>query len=182
MTVTVSPDGQAAASLVQSFVTAANTVLQTISTDTAYDKTTNTAGTLNGDFALESLGQQILATVGQAIGTSSAADPGTAGSAAGLSIDAKTGQINFDSSTFASDYTKNPSAVAQLFTQGGTFTPGSASPAGTGDVSLVYASDNSEPGSYAVVVSQSATQADDTGTASFASGCLDGVLRRRPTR
>ncbi len=170
VTVTVSPDGQAAASLVQSFVTAANTVLQTISTDTAYNQTTNTAGPLNGDFQLENLGQQILATVGQAIGTSSAADPGTAGSAAGLSIDAKTGQINFDSSTFASDYTKNPSGVAQLFTQGGTFTPGSSSPAGDGDVSLVYANDKSEPGSYAVVVSQSATQADDTGTASFTSG------------
>jgi flagellar hook-associated protein 2 len=170
VTVTVSPDGQAAASLVQSFVTAANTVLQTISTDTAYNQTTNTAGPLNGDFELESLGQQILATVGQAIGTSGAADLGTAGSAAGLSLDAKTGQINFDPSTFATDFAKNPSVVTQLFTQSGTFTLGSGSPAGTGDVSLVYASDNSEPGSYAVVVSQSATQADDTGTASFTSG------------
>ena len=169
VTVTVSPDGQAAANLVQSFVTAANTVLQTISTDTAYNQTTNTAGPLNGDFELESLAQQILATVGQAIGTSSVADAGTAGSAAGFSLDAKTGQIDFDASTFASDYVKNPSAVAQLFTQGGTFSPGPASPAGNGDVSLVYAGDNSEPGSYAVVVSESAAQADDTGTASFTS-------------
>ncbi len=169
VTVTVSPDGQAAASQVQTFVTAANTVLQTISTDTAYNQTTNTAGTLNGDFELENLGQQILAVVGQAIGNSSAADPGTAGSAAGLSIDAKTDQIDFDSSTFASDYEQNPSAVAQLFTQTGTFTPASSSPAGDGDVSLVYANDNTEPGSYAVAVSQSAAQADDTGTASFAS-------------
>jgi flagellar hook-associated protein 2 len=170
VTVTVSPDGQAAANLVQSFVTAANTVLQTISTDTAYDQTTNTAGPLNGDFELQNLAQQILATVGQAIGTSSVADTGTVGSAAGLTLDAKTGQIDFDPSTFASDYVKDPSAVAQLFSQGGTFTPGSASPSGSGDVSLVYASDNSQPGGYAVVVSQSATQADDTGTASFASG------------
>jgi flagellar hook-associated protein 2 len=169
VTVTVSPDGQAAASLVQTFVTAANTVLQTISTDTAYDQTTNTAGPLNGDFELENLGQQILATVGQAIGTSSAADLGTAGSAAGLSIDAKTGQINFDAATFATDYAKNPSAVAQLFTEGGTFVPGAGAPAATGDVSFVYASDNSQPGSYSVVVSQSAAQAEDTGTASFAS-------------
>jgi flagellar hook-associated protein 2 len=169
VTVTVSPDGKAAASQVQTFVTAANTVLQTISTDTAYNQTTNTAGTLNGDYELENLGQQILAVVGQAIGNSSAADPGTAGSAAGLSIDAKTDQIDFDSSTFASDYEQNPSAVAQLFTQTGTFTPASSSPAGDGDVSLVYANDNTEPGSYAVAVTQSAAQADDTGTASFAS-------------
>jgi len=169
VTVTVSPDGKAAASQVQTFVTAANTVLQTISTDTAYNQTTNTAGTLNGDYELENLGQQILAVVGQAIGNSSAADPGTAGSAAGLSINAKTDQIDFDSSTFASDYEQNPSAVAQLFTQTGTFTPASSSPAGDGDVSLVYANDNTEPGSYAVAVTQSAAQADDTGTASFAS-------------
>ncbi len=169
VTVTVSPDGQAAANLVQSFVTAANTVLQTISTDTAYDQTTNTAGTLNGDFQLQGLAQRILSVVGQAIGTSSAADLGTAGSAAGLSLDAKTGQIDFDASTFSTDYENDPSAVAQLFTQGGTFTPRSASPAGTDDVSLVYANDGTEPGNYAVVVSQSASQATDTGSATLAS-------------
>jgi flagellar hook-associated protein 2 len=170
VTVTVSPDGKAAANIVQTFVTAANTVLQTISTDTAYDQTTNTAGPLNGDFELENLSQQILATVGQAIGTSGAVDLGTAGSAAGLSLDAKTGQINFDASTFATDYANNPSEVAKLFTQTGTFTPSTGSPAGAADVSFVYAADGSQPGSYAVAVSQSATQADDTGTASFTSG------------
>ena len=122
VTVSVSADGQAASSLVQSFVTAANTVLQSISTDTAYDETTNTAGTLNGDFALQSLAQQVLAVVGQAIGTSKAADTGTAGSAAGLSINAKTGQIAFDASTFATDFENDPSAVTQLFTQQGSFT------------------------------------------------------------
>ena len=169
VTVTVSPNGQAAASLVQSFVNAANTVLQTISTDTAYNQSTNAAGTLNGDFELQGFAQQILATVGQAIGTSGAIDFGTAGSSAGLSLDAKTGQINFDASTFATDYANNPSAVAQLFTEGGTFTPSPGSPAGAGDVSLVYANDSSEPGTYAVVVSQSASQASDTGTASYAS-------------
>lgn len=168
VTVSVSADGQAASSLVQTFVTAANTVLQSISTDTAYDETTNTAGTLNGDFALQGLAQQVLAVVGQAIGTSTAVDTGTAGSAAGLSIDAKTGQIDFDASTFASDFENDPSAVSQLFTQQGTFAPASGSPAGDGDVSLIYANDNTVPGSYGVVVSQSATQATDTGAASFA--------------
>ena len=169
VTVTVSPDGKAAANLVQSFVTAANTVLQTISTDTAYDQTTNTAGPLNGDIALDNLSQQILATVGQAIGTSGAVDIGTAGSSAGLSLDAKTGQIDFDASTFASDYASNASEVARLFTQTGTFTPSSGSPAWKGDLSLVYAADATQPGTYAVEVSQSASQATDTGTASFAS-------------
>ena len=169
VTVTVSPDGKAAANLVQSFVTAANTVLQTISTDTAYDQTTNTAGLLNGDIALDNLSQQILATVGQAIGTSGAVDIGTAGSSAGLSLDAKTGQIDFDASTFASDYASNASEVARLFTQTGTFTPSSGSPAWKGDLSLVYAADATQPGTYAVEVSQSASQATDTGTASFAS-------------
>jgi flagellar hook-associated protein 2 len=170
VTISVSPNGQAAASLVQSLVTAANTVLQTISTDTAYDESTNTAGTLNGDFELPALAQGILRTVGDAIGTSSAVDLGTAGSAAGISLDAKTGQIDFNASTFATDYANNPSAVAQLFTQGGSFAPAASSPAGAGDVSLVYANDNSEAGTYGVVVTQSASQASDTGTASFASG------------
>jgi flagellar hook-associated protein 2 len=169
VTVSVTADGQAASNLVQSFVSAANTVLQSIATDTAYNQTTNTAGTLNGDVQLQGLAQQILAVVGQAIGTSTAADSGTAGSAAGLSLDAKTGQIAFNATTFATDFENSPSAVTKLFTQQGSFTPASGSPAGDGDVSLIYANDNTVPGSYGVVVSQSAAQANDTGTASFTS-------------
>jgi flagellar hook-associated protein 2 len=170
VTISVAADGASAATTVQTFVNAANSVLQTISEATAFNSATDTAGPLNGDYQLQGLAQSLLGVVVQAVGNSSVIDTGTTGSAAGLSIDAATDQINFDPTTFAADYESDPSAVAQMFTQGGSFAPGSGSPAGAGDVSLVYASDSTQPGSYAIAVSQSASQAADTGSASFASG------------
>ncbi len=69
---------------VQSLVSAANQLLSTISTDTAYNTQTKTAGPLNGDPSLTSLAQQVLAAVGEAVGTSGAGSDGTAGESAGL--------------------------------------------------------------------------------------------------
>jgi flagellar hook-associated protein 2 len=168
VTVSVTPDGHAAANMVQTFVQAANAVLSTISGDLAYDPTTNTAGPLNGDYGLEGLMQQILSSIGGAIGGSSAVDSGSAGSAAGLSLGQ--GTIDFNASTFASDFDANPTAVANLFTQAGSFTPASGSPAAANDVSLVYAGNGTEPGSYQVAISQSASQATDTGSAVYTNG------------
>jgi flagellar hook-associated protein 2 len=170
VTVSVAADGSSAATTVQSFVNAANSVLQSISAATAFNSSTDTAGPLNGDFQLQGLAQSLLGVVAQAVGNSSTIDTGTTGSAAGISIDAATDQINFDPTTFAADFESDPTGVAKMFTQVGSFAPSSGSPAGAGDVSLVFASDNSEPGSYAVDVSQSASQATDTGSAAFSSG------------
>lgn len=172
VTVSVAPDGTAAANQVQSFVNAVNSVLSAISGDLAYDPSSNTSGPLNGDVNLENLSQHILATIGAAIGSSSVVDSGSAGSAAGLSLGQDT--INFDASTFASDFDANPSAVAKLFTQAGSFTPASGSPASSSDVSLVYAGNTTQPGNYAVQITQSATQATDTGSATFGSGATLG--------
>ncbi|HLI16014.1 MAG TPA: flagellar filament capping protein FliD [Acidimicrobiales bacterium] len=166
VTVSVSPDGSVAASKVQALVDAANKVLADIATDTAYDPTTNTAAPLNGDGSLELLAQQILGYFGAAIGSSPAADAGSAGSAAGLTL-ASGGTIGFDPTTFAADFAADPTGVAAMFTQGGTFAP--SPPASTGDVSLVYAGNATAPGTYPLVVTHSATQASATGTAVFAS-------------
>jgi len=166
VTVTVGADGPAAAAQVQSFVNSANTVLQAIAGDVAYDPQSKTAGPLNGDVALESLAQRILSTVGQAIGTSGLNDGTSAGSAAGLSLNSN-GTLNFNATTFAQDFQQNPTKIASLFTQGGSFTP--AGPAAPSDVTFSFATDSSQPGSYAVSLSQSAAQATDTGTATFSS-------------
>ncbi|MCL5048104.1 MAG: flagellar filament capping protein FliD [Firmicutes bacterium] len=168
VTISVSPNATQVSKQVQSFVNAANTVLQTISTDTAYNQQTNTAGPLNGDVQLQNLSQQILAMVGQAIGSSSVPDTSTVGSAAGLSIDGKTQQINFNAATFATDFQNNPTGVAAMFTEGGTFSP-TYSGATPSDVSLVYASNSTQAGSYNVTVSQSASQATDNGSVTFSS-------------
>ena len=118
----------------QNFVNAANTVLQTISGDLAYDPTSGITGPLNGDFNLESLAQRILSTVGQAIGTSGLSDGSSAGSAGGLSLNSS-GTLSFNATTFAQDFEQNPTAIASLFTQGGSYS--AASPASPGDVELL---------------------------------------------
>ncbi|MCU1492014.1 MAG: flagellar hook-associated 2 domain protein, partial [Acidimicrobiaceae bacterium] len=165
VTITVAADGTKAAGAVTSFVNAANAVLGSINSDLAYNAQTGQAGPLNGDVSLEQLAQSILNTVGTAIGTSGLSDGATAGSAAGLSL-SSSGTLSFNATTFAADFAANPTKVAALFSQGGQFTPSGGS---SGSVSLVFAQDATQPGNYAVSVSQSASQAADTGSATFSS-------------
>jgi flagellar hook-associated protein 2 len=166
VTITVSPDGTQMANTVQTLVNAANAVLQTISTDTAYDAQTQVAGPLNGQISLTILAQQVLAMVGEAVGTSAAGSDGTVGESAGLSVD-KSGVIGFNATAFAAAYAKNPTAVQSMFTEGGTFA--AASPTYAGAASVAGAGDNTVPGAYALSVTQSASQATDTGSATFAA-------------
>jgi flagellar hook-associated protein 2 len=166
VTITVSPDGSSVAGDVQTLVTAANQVLSTISTDTAYNVQTGVAGPLNGNTSLTSLAQQVLAMVGNAVGTSGSGSDGTAGESAGVAITSQ-GTITFNQTAFEAAYAKDPSAVQALFTEGGTFTP--ASPTYSGLATVAGGSDDTVPGTYAVTVSQSAEQAVDTGSATWAA-------------
>ena len=166
VTVTVSPDGSSVAGNVQSLVTAANQVLSTISTDTSYNTQTKTAGPLNGNESLTGLAQQVLAAVGEAVGSSGAGSDGTAGESAGLAITSQ-GTITFNQTAFEAAYAKNPTGVQSIFTEGGTFA--AALPGYAGQVSVAGATDNTSPGAYAVSVTQSAQQAVDTGSSTWAS-------------
>jgi flagellar hook-associated protein 2 len=167
VTVTVSPDGSTVAGNVQTLVSAANQLLSTISTDTAYNTQTKTAGPLNGNMSLTSLAQQILGAIGEAVGRSGAGSDGTAGESAGLAITSQ-GTITFNQTAFEAAYAKNPTGVQSMFTEGGTFT--AALPAYAGQVSVAGATDNTSPGTYAVSVTQSAQQAVDVGSSTWASG------------
>jgi flagellar hook-associated protein 2 len=166
VTVTVSPDGSSVAANVQSLVSAANQLLSTISTDTAYNTQTKTAGPLNGNESLTGLAQQVLAAVGEAVGMSGAGSDGTAGESAGLAITSQ-GTITFNQTAFEAAYAKNPTGVQSMFTEGGTFA--AALPAYAGQVSVAGATDGTSPGTYAVSVTQSAQQAVDSGSATWAS-------------
>jgi flagellar hook-associated protein 2 len=167
VTIIVSPDGSQVVSQVSALVSAANQVLSSISTDTAYDESTNTAAPLNGQTSLTELGQQVLSIVGRAVGASGAGSDGTAGESAGLAI-TSSGTITFNQSAFEAAYDKNPAAVQAMFTEGGTFSPSGS--AYDGQVSVAGATDGTVPGDYAVSISQSAAQAVDTGSATFAAG------------
>jgi len=161
VTLTVSPDASSMASAVSSLVDAANKVLSDISSQSQYDSTTQTGGPLLGSGLAEQLTQQILSLFATDSGTSSLGDL----SAVGVTEDK--GALSFNKTAFETAYSANPTAVEDLFTQGGTFSP--SSPAYSGQVSLLYAGDATQPGTYSVVIDGSATQAVDTGTVSYSS-------------
>ena len=141
-------------------------MLSSISTDTAYNESTNTAAPLNGQTSLNELAQQVLSIVGQAVGSSGSGSDGTAGESAGLAI-TSSGTITFNQSAFEAAYDKNPTAVQAMFTEGGTFS--ASGPAYDGQVSVAGATDGTVPGDYAVSISQSASQAVDVGSTVFAA-------------
>ena len=166
VTVSVKPDGTQVATQVASLVSAANAVLTSISTDTAYDQSTNSAAALNGATSLTELSQEVLSLVGSAVGASGVGSDGTAGESAGLAITAS-GTITFNQTAFVTAYNANPSGVQSMFTEGGTFSP--SSPTYAGEVSVAGATDETTPGAYSVSISQSAAQAVDTGSTTFAA-------------
>ena len=156
-TVTVSPDAAGEATQVGNLVKAANQALSDLQTYAGYDSATKTGGPLMGSSVLSSLQQGILSVFATAAGTSGLGNS----SNVGITLN-KDGTLSFDSAAFQAAYSANPQKVASLFTQGGTFSPASTSL--TGQVSFVYAGNQTAPGTYAVSVSHSATQATDTGS------------------
>ncbi|MHB1785231.1 MAG: flagellar filament capping protein FliD, partial [Acidimicrobiales bacterium] len=155
VTLTVSPDATAAATQVQTMVTAANTALADIQKYAGYDASTKQAGPLMGSPLLQGLTNQVLGIIGSAMGTS------TLGNGQSVGITLSNGTINFDQSVFKTAYSSNPTQVANLFTQGGTFAPSLAGYAQ--QVALSYAGNSTKAGAYNVTVSQSATTATDLG-------------------
>jgi len=157
-TVSVAADATGEAGKVSSLVSSANQVLSDIQSLAGYDAATKTGGPLMGSAVLTTIQQQVLSIFGATAGTSNLANA----AAAGITLN-QNGSLTFDQSAFEAAFAKSPSQVTDLFVQGGTFNP--SSPTYQGQVSLLYAANTSMPGSYAVSISQSATQATDTGAA-----------------
>lgn len=119
-TLTVSADGSSAASAVQTFVSAYNTALQLLTTDTAYTQSTSssassssssgTAGPLLGDVGVEGVMEQLQ----QLVGSSDGSSVFNSLSQIGVSTNSD-GTLTLDSSTLESALAQNPQAVQNLF-------------------------------------------------------------------
>ncbi len=141
-------------SAIQNFVNAYNTVNSTINTLTAYDPSTKTAGPLLGDFATLSVQTGLRGVLSQPL-TGLGNKNITTLAQLGITFQ-KDGSLAFDTTAFASAAASNPSEIAAMF-----------APIGQPTDSLIsYATSTSktQAGSYAVTVSQLATQANETGT------------------
>ncbi len=160
-TITVSPDAAGQATQVQNLVNDANQVLSDIQKYAGYNESTKTAGPLMGNAILQGIQSQILSTFATDGGASNLGNA----LAAGISVTSN-GTISFDKSTFESEFAAHSHQVAALFEQGIQLPSGSTY---AGQVSLVYASNQTQPGTYALTVTQPALQATDTGNEYYSS-------------
>lgn len=156
VTLSVTPDGTSMATNVQMLVTAANQALSDINKYAGYNEATATGGPLMGSSSLNAITSQILGVISNVVGFD-----GSTAATAGLNLN-KNGSIDFNATTFAQAFDAIPSQIASLFTQGGDLQ--ATSNAYSGSVTLNYAGDATAAGSYPIVITQSATQAVDTGS------------------
>jgi flagellar hook-associated protein 2 len=115
-TVTVGTDNTGITKKMQAVVDAANAALADIARQT--DTSKGTTAALSGNYGMQSLGQQVVRAVSDAVGSNSPAS-------VGLQL-TRDGTITFDAAKFSSALTASP-ALARQLVAGTTATPGVAS-------------------------------------------------------
>jgi flagellar hook-associated protein 2 len=108
-TVTVSRDTDATASKVQALIDAANTLITTTKTQTAYNATAKTSGPLSGDGGARGLAGSVLELFGSVTGT------GTTKVLSQLGIQTtRDGKLTFDQAAFSARVQTDPEGAASL--------------------------------------------------------------------
>lgn len=152
-TLTVAQDSTTVSAAIESFVTAYNTLMSTTKTLTAYDATTGEKGALLGDSTVRSITSQIRRVLTSAV-------TGTTGTVrtlydVGVSLQ-RDGTLEFDSTKLQTALESDPEAIASLFSR--------ASRASDSLVSVNSTSSTSTAGTYAINITQLATQAQYAGS------------------
>jgi flagellar hook-associated protein 2 len=162
---TVGRDTTSALGLVQKFVDAYNDLHKTLSDVTAYDPDTQQGGLLLGDSTILALDRQLRSMI-------TASVPGASGdykllSNIGVSFQ-KDGTLSVSATKLQAALDADPQGVASLFATVGR----------TSDSLISYsgATSATKPGSYAVNVTQLATQGSLKGTATAALANTDGTF------
>ncbi len=157
----VTNDASSVATDVQSFVTAYNTLHGALSPLTAYDSTTQQGGPLLGDYTAMSVQTQLSGILVSAV-------PGLSGNSSittlgqlGISLN-KDGTLSLNNATLQSAISSNLSDIAGMFASVGKTTDSL--------VNYVSSTSKTQPGSYAVDVSQLATQGKSVGSANLNGG------------
>ena len=112
-TVSVGGDTIKSVAQAQTFVDAYNALIKNVKVTTSYDSVTKSAGTLQGDQTISSLGSQLRGIAGSAVTSLSG---GTYDSLAQIGItSARDGTLSLNSATFTAALTADPTAVAAVF-------------------------------------------------------------------
>ncbi len=155
-TITISRDASGMASKVQDLVDAANSALDTIGKQTAYDASTQMSSPLTGDSTVTGLKDRVLSAVTDGVNGKSLAT-------VGIQVD-RTGRITFDADKFQQAYEADPTGTAALFAGSATWSDPST------DVTLQSSTWRTQPGSYSVVADGSGGTID--GQAATQTGSL----------
>jgi flagellar hook-associated protein 2 len=150
VTITASRDVAALAGKVEALVDAANAAKKAIDVLTKYDPETKKASILTGDAAARRIVSDLSRAITDAVPWATPGSPGLAG----VSIN-RDGEYVFDAAAFTTKFNEDPEGVTRVFTQGGT--------ASSSFVTFVSAGDRARAGSYAVDITQAATQASNVG-------------------
>lgn len=164
VTVEVSPDTATIRSAVEKFAKAYNDLNKTLADLSSYNSATKQGATLQGDATVRSLQNQMRAILNTPVG--SVAGAYSTLSQIGVSFQ-KDGSLAVDSAKLNSAITSHPGDIADLFAAVGK----------TSDslVSYTSATSATKPGSYALTVTQLATQGTLTGNATAGLTITGGV-------
>ncbi|MHB1574229.1 MAG: flagellar filament capping protein FliD [Acidithiobacillus ferrooxidans] len=155
-TLQVSASNSAFVGAVQSFTTAFNKTMGTINQLTAYNAQAGSGGPLLGDASVQGLRTQLLNLIsGQGVGVASGSAYNSLGSV-GLGL-TSSGTISLNTSTLSTALNSAFNSVAGLFGQVGSTS--------NANVQYVSAGSSTQAGTYALNVSQAATQATVSGSA-----------------
>lgn len=164
VTVDVAPDSASIRSAVEKFAKAYNDLNKTLADLSSYNSATKQGATLQGDATVRSLQNQMRAILNTPVG--SVAGAYSTLSQIGVSFQ-KDGSLAVDSAKLNSAITSHPGDIADLFAAVGK----------TSDslVSYTSASGATKPGSYALTVTQLATQGNLAGNATAGLTITGGV-------
>jgi flagellar hook-associated protein 2 len=153
-TLTVGSSASQASGVVEGFVNGYNTLVSAITSLTAYDATTNQASALTGDTTTQIISENLQSA---AAATFNTGDPNYTDLAdLGITFQAD-GTLALNSSKLSAALAADPNAVQQIFSTTGSATDSS--------VSYNGATSDTKAGTYALNVTQLATQGTLTGSA-----------------
>jgi flagellar hook-associated protein 2 len=152
VTLNVGPNTSSVSTAINGFVTAFNTAVKAIQSQTSYDSTTKTAGTLQGDVSLSIIQSQMAAMLTTNIGSNSGGLTNLTQIGIGFQKD---GTLAVDSTKLNAALNTNYQGVANLFVAAGTATDGL--------VSYTSASSSTKAGTYALNITQLSTQGTAVG-------------------
>jgi flagellar hook-associated protein 2 len=149
----IGPNTSSVSTAINGFVTAYNTAVKAIQTQTSYDPTTKVAGTLQGDVSLSILQSQMAAMLTTTMGNGSSGYSNLTQIGLGLQQD---GTIALNSTTLNNALNSNYQGVANLFVAAGTVTDNL--------VNYTSAGSTTKAGTYGINVTQMATQGTAVGS------------------